>query len=277
VKGPASAVSVIVPTFNEAQNLPELVKRICASLPEVSVIVVDDDSKDGTADVGPGTGEEPAGGRHRAPGREGPVHRRAPRAGRGGARISASSWMPISVIPPNRSPGWSRRCWTARDIAVGSRYVRGGDIEEWPLFRRFTSWAGTLLARPLTAGPGPRWPDSSASAAACWTASRSSRGVFKILLEILARTGNEGRRRRFPSGSRTGPRAPASSGRRSAASIFSRSGTCYGDLNPWPLKAAKFLATGALGLIPFFAVHEPGFETGRTTRRGHGGRLVCGG
>src|SRR5690348_2615158 len=48
--GPAT-VTVVVPTYNEADNLPELVRRICGSLAGVEVLVIDDASKDGTADV----------------------------------------------------------------------------------------------------------------------------------------------------------------------------------------------------------------------------------
>src|SRR5439155_22016459 len=43
--------TVVVPTYNESDNLPALVGRICASLPGAEIVVVDDASKDGTADV----------------------------------------------------------------------------------------------------------------------------------------------------------------------------------------------------------------------------------
>ena len=44
-----TGVTVVVPTFGEAANLPELFRRIGLSLPDVEILVVDDDSPDGTA------------------------------------------------------------------------------------------------------------------------------------------------------------------------------------------------------------------------------------
>ena len=52
------AVTIVVPTYNEADNLPELVKRICTALPGAEVVVIDDASKDGTADVARRLGTE---------------------------------------------------------------------------------------------------------------------------------------------------------------------------------------------------------------------------
>ena len=145
----APTVTVVVPTYNEADNLPELVKRICTSLPDAEVLVIDDASKDGTADVA------------RRLGTEWPVRivERFDERGLSTAVMKgfAEAKTDLCVVmdadlshPPEAIPKLVQAVQEGADVAVGSRYVPGGDIDEWPLFRRFASKAGTLLARPLT-------------------------------------------------------------------------------------------------------------------------------
>lgn len=251
VKGPASAVSVIVPTFNEAQNLPELVKRICASLPEVCVIVVDDDSKDGTADVARELGKTQ---------RVAVIERRGEKGlstavlrGLAEARTDLCVVMDADLShPPESIPLMVKAVQDGADIAVGSRYVRGGDIEEWPLFRRFTSWAGTLLARPLTSVRDPMAGFFCLRRSLLDGVALKPRG-FKILLEILARTGTK-KTAEIPIRFEDRAKGASKFGPTQRREYLQQIRDLYGDLNPWPLKAAKFLATGAMGLLPFFAV-----------------------
>jgi len=246
-KGLKSSVTVVVPTWNEAANLPELVRRICASLPEVEVLVVDDASKDGTPDVA------------RELGKTFPV-RIIERSGERGLSTAVLRGIreashDLCVImdadlshPPESIPMMTRAVRDGADVAVGSRYTRGGAIEAWPLLRRLTSRAGTLLARPLTPVRDPM------SGFFCLRRSLLD-GValqplgFKILLEILARTRT---RKTAEVPIRFEDRAKGASkfGSQQRREYLLQLRSLYRDLNPWPLKLAKFLATGAIGVLP---------------------------
>ncbi|MBV8879780.1 MAG: glycosyltransferase, partial [Planctomycetaceae bacterium] len=122
-QGPTIAASVVVPTYNEAQNLPELVRRICASLPSVEVVVVDDASKDGTADVA------------RELGKSFPVKvvERVNERGLSTAVLRGlrEAQNDICVVmdadlshPPESIPRMVRAIQDGAEVVVGSRYVR---------------------------------------------------------------------------------------------------------------------------------------------------------
>ena len=141
--------TVVVPTYNESANLPSLVERVCTALPGAEIVVVDDASKDGTADVA------------RELSKKYPVRvverfderglSTAVLRGMDEARTDLCVVMDADLShPPEAIPKLVQAVQDGADVAVGSRYVPGGDFDEWPLFRRFASKAGTLLARPLT-------------------------------------------------------------------------------------------------------------------------------
>jgi dolichol-phosphate mannosyltransferase len=142
-----------VPTYNERDNLPPLAARIFTALdPQQSeLVVVDDDSPDGTAVVG-----QQLAARY-------PVRvlvRRAQRglataviAGLGEARgalvvvMDADLSHPPESIPALLAPLLSN---PAVNIVIGSRFVPGSAIAlDWPAPRRLNSWGARLLARPL--------------------------------------------------------------------------------------------------------------------------------
>lgn len=143
-------ISIIVPTFNERGNVEELVRRIALALPGVAweVVVVDDDSTDGTADLV----NRMAQGDRRVR-----CIRRIGRRGLSSACIEgflASSAPYLAVIDGDlqhdeRLLADMLACLRAgeHEIVVGSRYVSGGSIGAWDARRAQLSRLSTLLAK----------------------------------------------------------------------------------------------------------------------------------
>jgi dolichol-phosphate mannosyltransferase len=249
--GATAPVSVIVPTYNESQNLPELVKRITAALPQVEVIVIDDASADGTADVA------------RELGKSFPVRvverkdekglSTAVLRGLKEARTDVCVVMDADLShPPEAIPKIVQAVLDGAQVAVGSRYVQGGDIDEWPLFRRFASRAGTILARPLTSVRDPMAGFFGLRRSLLDGVTLKPRG-FKILLEILARTGARPTAE-IPIRFEDRAKGASKFGPKQRREYLQQIWDLYTDLNAWPLRVFKFLCTGAIGVLPNIAV-----------------------
>ena len=145
---------VIVPTFNERDNLPMLADALM-KLPNVELLVVDDRSPDGTGDLA----DELA---RRYPGRIEVLHRTEhPGLGRSyvdGIRRALARTEPVDIIcqmdcdlshDPKHVPDLIAA--TARaDLVIGSRYVPGGQVVNWPLRRRFLSRFANLYIHAIT-------------------------------------------------------------------------------------------------------------------------------
>ena len=142
--------SVIVPTYNEATSLPLLVERLARAMRdrEWELIVVDDGSPDGTADVAEKLGAT-------QPVR---VLRRAGKAGLASAVIAGMKEARGDVIvvmdadlshPPEVVADLLAVIDAGVDLAVGSRYVAGGATMDWPLRRRVVSRVACLLGNVL--------------------------------------------------------------------------------------------------------------------------------
>ncbi|MCY3852066.1 MAG: glycosyltransferase family 2 protein [Gammaproteobacteria bacterium] len=151
---PGLAVSIVVPTLREAENLPALARRIEAALSgrglEWELVLVDDDSRDGIEAV--------AGELARCLPVRLDVRRDSPRdLSRSVLRgIEISRFDRIVVMdadlshPPARIPDLVQALDGECDMAVGSRYAPGGRIGRgWGLRRFLNSYGATLLARPL--------------------------------------------------------------------------------------------------------------------------------
>lgn len=116
---------MILPTLNEAENIVPLIERLRAAVPDVhEIVVVDDASTDGTADLAAGIGDP----RIR-------VERRASDAGltkslAHGARVATGDvlvWMDCDLsMPPEDVPRLLAEVARGADVAVGSRFVEGG-------------------------------------------------------------------------------------------------------------------------------------------------------
>ncbi len=149
-------LSIIIPTFNEALNLPELFERLLAFVKEsnlsVETIVVDDDSPDGT-----GVLAEELAIRHDGWLRVRVLHRPAKlglsSALYDGIRASTGAWIAMLDADNSHDIATLRDMLHAAqagaDVVVGSRYVTGGRIEDWPLHRRIISIGATLMTRAL--------------------------------------------------------------------------------------------------------------------------------
>lgn len=158
--GPVEAAGgwVVLPTFNEAENLEGISAAILAALPGATLLVVDDGSPDGTGDIA----DRMAAADPRVRVRHRPAKQGLGRAyldGFGvalgqGARIVIqmdADWShDPAVLPALVAPIVADRA----DLVIGSRYVRGGGVEDWGLIRRVISRGGSMFAR-VVLGLGP--------------------------------------------------------------------------------------------------------------------------
>ncbi len=143
---------MVVPTYNEAENLPPLLQDILALPVDVKVINVDDGSPDGTGDIA-----EAWAASH--PGRVFPVHRRG-KLGLGTAYIAgyrrAFELGATHVLTmdadfshnPRYIPDMIAKAASASaDVVIGSRYVPGGAMLYCPWYRKALSGGANLIAR----------------------------------------------------------------------------------------------------------------------------------
>jgi dolichol-phosphate mannosyltransferase len=151
-----SRVVVVVPTYNEAENLPLLVPEVLAQDPRLEVLVVDDDSPDGTGKIADDLAL-------RNPGRVHVLHRQAKQglgaAYRAGLRHALDLGADLVVQmdadfshPPGTLPTLLAEIESA-DVVLGSRYLRGITVVNWPIERILISWFGNRYARAVTGLP----------------------------------------------------------------------------------------------------------------------------
>jgi dolichol-phosphate mannosyltransferase len=140
---------VIVPTYNEAEAIIALLDAVLREAPEVDILVVDDNSPDGTATLVRGHREY----HHR-------LHllSRMEKDGLGAAYRAGFAWALAASYgavvqmdadlshPPERVPVLLAALEHA-DMAIGSRYVRGGKVRNWSLRRRAISRGGNLYVK----------------------------------------------------------------------------------------------------------------------------------
>ncbi len=142
---------MVVPTYDEADNLAWLVGRILASLPDVHVLVVDDGSPDGTGEIA----DRMAAGDPRVH-----VLHRQSKEGLGKAYLAGFRWALASdydVIGEidadgSHQPEQLPRLLAAldhADLVIGSRWVPGGSVTNWALTRELLSRGGNLYTRLL--------------------------------------------------------------------------------------------------------------------------------
>jgi dolichol-phosphate mannosyltransferase len=142
-------VAVIIPTYNEAQNIAWIVGRVRSSVPEASVLIVDDSSPDGTGLIADqlAAGDPAVHVLHRA-GKDG-----LGAAYRAGMRWALARGHDVIVEMdadgshrPEELPRLLDGLGTA-DVIVGSRWVPGGGVQGWPLWRKVLSRGGSAYAR----------------------------------------------------------------------------------------------------------------------------------
>ena len=146
---------VIVPTYNERENLPQLVPQILEQDPRLEVLIVDDDSPDGTGEIA-----------DRLAADDGRVHvlHRPRKGGLGNAYLAGFDFalengyalafeMDADLShDPKHLPEFlalSERY----DLVLGSRYTRGVTVVNWPMGRLLLSWLANWYARIVTGLP----------------------------------------------------------------------------------------------------------------------------
>lgn len=149
-------VLVIIPTYNEAENLPRIVPRVLEQGDNVDVLVVDDASPDGTGRIADdlAAGEPRVRVLHR-PGKEG-----LGRAYLAGFRFGLDEGYDILFEmdadfshPPDALPRLLA-LFDGADVVIGSRYVEGRvTVANWPMSRLLVSYFGSIYARVITRMP----------------------------------------------------------------------------------------------------------------------------
>jgi dolichol-phosphate mannosyltransferase len=150
-------ITIVLPTYNEAENLPKLVSALFSLPLDLSLLVVDDNSPDGTGKITEDLSKE-------HPGRIGILHR----AGKLGLRSAylegfAKAFETGADVVVQMDADFSHdpvvlvemaRQINSCDVVIGSRYVKGGSLaRRWPLWRKALSAFGNTYARTILTFP----------------------------------------------------------------------------------------------------------------------------
>lgn len=152
---PIGRVVVLIPTYNEREALPSLLERLRAEVPSVDIVVLDDNSPDGTGDIADGFAQQ-----------DPQVHvlHRERKEGLGRAYLHGFTWAlerGYDVLvemdadgshQPRHLPAILDALEHA-DVVIGSRWVPGGAVENWPRRRKALSVGGNLYTRLLLGMP----------------------------------------------------------------------------------------------------------------------------
>ncbi len=142
-------VLVVIPTYNELENLPIIVAGVRAAAPEVNILIADDNSPDGTGEVADGLA---------AKDKAVQVLHRANKSGLGAAYLEAFQWAKANefdvVVEMDADGSHSPTdlvkilaALTDSDVVLGSRWVKGGQVVNWPRSRELLSRGGNLYTR----------------------------------------------------------------------------------------------------------------------------------
>ncbi|MCH1570471.1 MAG: polyprenol monophosphomannose synthase [Longimicrobiales bacterium] len=149
-------ILVIIPTYDEAENLPRIVPRVLEQDPRIEILVVDDASPDGTGQIA----DELAAGEPRVH----VLHRKG-KEGLGRAYLAGFGYgmeQGFDILfemdadfshPPEALPGLIEK-FSDADVVIGSRYVDGRvTVANWPMSRLLVSYFGSRYARIITGMP----------------------------------------------------------------------------------------------------------------------------
>ncbi|MCJ0699833.1 polyprenol monophosphomannose synthase [Frigoribacterium faeni] len=150
--GAAPSVLVIIPTYDEAENIGRAVAKLREAVPAAHILIADDASPDGTGDIADGIAA--------SDGNVHVLHRRS-KDGLGAAYIEAFGWgmargydvlvefdadgsHPAETLPEMLD---ALRRLPAPGLVIGSRWIKGGSVVNWPLRRELLSRGGNLYSR----------------------------------------------------------------------------------------------------------------------------------
>lgn len=147
--GPLGRTLVIIPTYNEAENIKPIVSRVRAAVPEADILVADDNSPDGTGKLA----DELASADERVH----VLHRKG-KEGLGAAYLAGFRWgmehdygvLVEMDADGSHQPEELPRLLTAlkgADLVLGSRWVPGGRVVNWPKSREMISRGGSTYSR----------------------------------------------------------------------------------------------------------------------------------
>lgn len=144
-----SSVCIMLPTYNEIENLADMVRRLRTCVPDATILILDDNSPDGTGaladEIAAGDGDVTV------------LHRRG-KEGLGRAYIAGMTWARtrsyVAAVQidadgshqPEQLPALLQAAARA-DVVIGSRWVPGGAVRNWPLHRKALSLGGNLFVR----------------------------------------------------------------------------------------------------------------------------------
>ena len=152
---PIERVAVLIPTYNERDNLPGVVERVRASVPDADVIVLDDNSPDGTGEVADAMAAEDDHVKV--------LHRKG-KEGLGAAYLAGFAWalehgydamVEMDADGSHRPEHLPRMLEAAAeaDLVIGSRYVSGGRVVNWPANRKAISMVGNVYIKVILGMP----------------------------------------------------------------------------------------------------------------------------
>ena len=145
---------VIIPTYNEIENIEKIISRVTGLEPEFDILIIDDGSPDGTAEVVKSMQKELDGSLH--------LLERSSKLGLGTAYIAGFNWALKKGFEyifemdadfshnPDDLVQLYNACLNGADLAIGSRYVSGVNVVNWPMGRVLISYFASVYVRFIT-------------------------------------------------------------------------------------------------------------------------------
>jgi len=146
---------VIIPTYNEKENIAKIIAAVYSLEKSFHILIVDDGSPDGTADIVKDLQEQHPESLH--------IQERKGKLGLGTAYIHGFRWgikhgydyimemdADFSHNPKDLVRLYDACAKDGADLSLGSRYVKGGKVENWPKDRIFLSYGASLYVRMIT-------------------------------------------------------------------------------------------------------------------------------
>lgn len=187
-----SKVCIIIPTYNEHDNIERMIDSLFHNVKDANVLVVDDNSPDGTGQIADSLKKKY---------KNLDVIHRTSNKGLGFSIIDGIKHAKAPIVgvidsdfshPPEIIPEMIKMLDSGYGIALGSRYVKGGSIENWPFIRRITSKGAVMLSRLVTnvKDPVTGFFFMKKSVADNYFSKSINAKTWKIALDIIVKSKN---------------------------------------------------------------------------------------